>query len=307
MTILVTGAAGLLGRVATRLLIERGETVIAGDLVRPDLGNLDVAWAQLDVTDLRKVFSLCEAQKVTRVLHLSGLVSTRAYNAPYETLEVNVMGLANLLEAARIFAMERLVYASSVALYGLGSHYQGPVDEDAPYLAMHLYGATKIMNEGTAKQYGRLYGVNATGLRPQISFGKDKQDGGAGIFNEFIRACATDKPSEWRRIFKEGTKIRPIYAEDAGGAFVHALLGPPLPSPVYNIGGQDNLTEDEWVSRVLVLTGSEALPAVPAGPQFDLDTPDIDCSRFVAESGFQHRFTLDEALQDIITHHRNAS
>lgn len=304
MTIIVTGAAGLLGRVATRLLIERGETVIATDLIRPDLGELDVQWERLDVTDMRQVMSLCEAHGAKRLLHLSGLVSTRAFNAPYETLQVNVMGLANLLEAARIFHMDRLVYASSVALYGLGSQYDRPVDEDDPYLAMHLYGATKIMNEGTARQYARLYGVDAIGLRPQISFGKDKQDGGAGIFNELIRACSIGKPSEWRRIFKPDTMIRPIYAEDAGGAFVHALLGPSLPSPVYNIGGSDSVTEDEWVRRVAALTNNTGMHAVSAGPQFNLDTPDIDCSRFLRESGFSHRFNLDEALQDIIAYHR---
>lgn len=307
MTILVTGAAGLLGRVATRLLIEGGESIVAGDLVRPTLGSLDIPWERLDVTDLRQVTSLCESYGVRRVLHLSGLVSTRAYNAPYETLEVNVMGLANVLEVARIFHMKRVVYASSVALYGLGSQYDHPVNEDDPYFAMHLYGATKIMNEGTAKQYARLYGIDAIGLRPQISFGKDKQDGGAGIFNELIRACSVDVPTEWRRIFKPGTKIRPIYAEDAGGAFVHALLGPSLPSPVYNIGGSDSVTEDEWVSRVAVLTKNGGLKPVSAGPQFNLDTPDIDCSRFLRESGFRHRFNLDEALQEIIAHHRGTA
>lgn len=306
MTILVTGAAGLLGRVATRLLVERGEPVIATDLVKPNLGALDVAWERLDVTDLRQVFSVCAAHRVRRILHLSGLVSTRAYNAPYETLQVNVMGLANMLEAARILQLDRVVYASSAALYGLGSQYDRPVTEDDPYLAMHLYGATKIMNEGTANQYARLYGLDVIGLRPQICFGKDPQDGGAGIFNEFIRACSVGKVTQWRRIFLPGTKIRPIYAEDTAGAFVHALLGPSLPSSIYNVGGIDCVTEEEWVQRVGALTGNLDLEPVSAGPQFNLDTPDIDCSRFPRDSGFQHRFDLDAAFKDIIASHRGS-
>jgi len=161
------------------------------------------------------------------------------------------MGLANLPEAARAHGLERIVYASSVALFGPGTMYREPVTEDAPYFSTNLYGATKAMNEATARHYAKLYAIDALGLRPHFSFGPGRYDGAAGQFSSLIKACSAGSVSRWNRVFKPGTLLAPLHADDMAGAFVHALYCPRLPDSIYNVGGHYSFPRTRWCRRLV--------------------------------------------------------
>lgn len=297
MNILVTGAGGLLGRASVAILARASHKVVSFDIALPKETLPGVTYVSGDITQFREFIATCIAHKVERVLHLAALVHHHTHRNPYGALQINVMGLGNVLEAARILNFQQIVYASSVALYGPQKLYTKPVTEADPYLPATLYGATKAMNEATAAHYKTLFGISSVGLRPHFSFGPGRYDGAAGQFSSLIKACALGEEAIWHRVFTPKTVLAPMHADDMAAAFAYAVSGKPLPEPVYNVGGQEALTEEQMVRVVGKVSGNDKLDSVSAGGEYNLDSPEIDCSRFREQSGFRQNFDFEGAVR----------
>lgn len=170
MTTLVTGA-GLIGRLTAEALAARGEPVVCVD-VRRAAPIAGVTMEECDITHRIALHDVLERHGVRRVVHTAAVLSTGLRASPLAGIEVNVMGLANLLEAARLSRLGRIVFASSstVAYSTFGDAHTGGVVEDVPLRLVsqrpgNLYAATKIANEHIALLYHDLYGVDVVALR----------------------------------------------------------------------------------------------------------------------------------------------
>ena len=167
MTSLVTGGNGFIGQALVRELLERGEEVVVFDAQdrAEQLDSLDkkVMFVQGDLAELSDVSSVVKQYRPQTIFHLGAMISLAAEAAPQRAFWVNLGGTFNLLEAVRLFDVETLVYASTVAVYGEG--VESPVADDAPQLPSSVYGATKVASERWAEQHHRLYGTNVRGIR----------------------------------------------------------------------------------------------------------------------------------------------
>jgi nucleoside-diphosphate-sugar epimerase len=101
----------------------------------------------------------------TRVINLSYLLGSD--HAPHMAMRLNVLGMDNCFEAARLCGVQRVVYASSVAVNGQQHQYgERLVSEDDPTYGNNQYAMHKIFNEWQVRDYIDKYGMSITGVRP---------------------------------------------------------------------------------------------------------------------------------------------
>jgi UDP-glucose 4-epimerase len=169
--VLITGGAGLIGSHIADLLIREGNerVVVLDNFVRGRRENL--AWAQrhgrlrIVQGDIRDRAVLAEVMRgVDVVFHQAAIRITQCAEEPRLALEVLAEGTFNVLEAAVLAGVQKVVAASSASVYGAATSY--PTAEDHhPYLNRTLYGAAKAFNEGLLRSFHDMYGLNYVALR----------------------------------------------------------------------------------------------------------------------------------------------
>src|SRR3954451_8536515 len=158
-TYFITGAQGCIGSWVVKALVERGDLPVVFDrsdettrleaIIEPaDLQR--VRFIAGDVTDISALRAALESSSARRVIHLAGLQVPACKADPVAGAFVNVVGTLNLFEAARTAGVERVVYASSAAVFGMGED-DGPLKEDAATEPLTHYGVFKRTNEGNAR------------------------------------------------------------------------------------------------------------------------------------------------------------
>jgi len=227
-TFLVTGAMGCIGAWVLRNLANEDVTIVAADLatdpVRPRLlmspAELErITFVQLDITDPTAVQRMVEQYQVTHIIHLAALQVPFCKANPVLGAQVNVVGTANIFEAARHFPVRGLAYASSVAVLGPADYYpQRPVADDVPLLPKTLYGVYKQANEQAARVYWQDWQVSSVGLRPFIVYGVGRDQGLTSDPAKAILAAAAGRPFQ----IKFDGLVGLQYASDVARMFIGA-------------------------------------------------------------------------------------
>src|SRR5262245_52204662 len=149
LAVLITGGAGYVGRWLARELAGRGQAVVALDLRPPDESPPPLPpgarFALLDVTDRDGLLAELDRQPVAAIVHLAGLVTMACEQDPAAAMRVNVGGTGNVLEAARLAGVPRVVFASTLSVFG--PDVPRLITEDTPALPETWYGQSKLMAE----------------------------------------------------------------------------------------------------------------------------------------------------------------
>ncbi len=237
MTTLVLGGTGFIGRRAVRRLAERGERVAVMD-VNPRAVSFDefgdlVSVMFGDITEFEDVVKAVLASKPDRIMNLAYLLGS-GDDTPHFTMKLNVLGMDNCFEAARVCGVNRVVYASSVAVSGQQSAFGDRlVDEDDPMHGTSQYAMHKRFNEFQAQQFNSVYGMSITGIRPANVTGPDKVRGST----DHVQCVTLPASGEPVRFPKSGFMRLPVHVEDVAEAFVRVTLADSSHHPVYNTGG----------------------------------------------------------------------
>lgn len=204
MTVLVTGAAGRIGRHVTRILVGRGDAVRA--LCLPD--DPGRAWlaaqpgVEVVTGRLEDPASLLPAVRGVRaVIHLAAALTSRG-GIDDEFFAANAAGTYHLLAALRDTAipLDRFVYISSDAVYwGGGAPAFSPVDETHPRVPASVYGATKVAAEELARTFGRAYGLPVTIVRPSATADADELIDPDGVFGSRMWVASAVRRIETHR------------------------------------------------------------------------------------------------------------
>jgi UDP-glucuronate 4-epimerase len=178
MRILVTGAAGFIGSTTAHRLLDRGDDVVGVDNLN-DYYDVTLKQARLnrlrerdgfhfhkvDIADKQAFDSAYKAAKPDRIVHLAAQAGVRySLESPYAYIEANVTGFLNVLEAARHFGSQHLVYASTSSVYGAHTNMPFSIHDGVDH-PVSLYAATKKSNELMAHTYSHLFQLPCTGLR----------------------------------------------------------------------------------------------------------------------------------------------
>jgi UDP-glucuronate 4-epimerase len=307
--ILVTGAAGFIGAHVAAQLRSRGHDVVGCDnfndyydpalkraRVTELLAPVGVPCEAVDIADAAALDRLFDRHRPSHVVHLAAQAGVRySISNPRAYVESNLVGFANVLEAARAGAVEHLVYASSSSVYGVCT--QAPFHEeqrtDQP---VSLYAATKKANEVMAHAYGQVHGMRCTGLRFFTVYGPWGRPDMA--YFSFARKLVA---GEALPIFADGLLQRDFtYIDDIAEGVVRMVLtsrrsGDPS-AEIYNIGNHQPVTVLAFVDTLASLLGVK--PRLDFLPMQAGDVPmtcaDVDKLR--SRVGFEPATPLQEGL-----------
>jgi nucleoside-diphosphate-sugar epimerase len=237
MSILVIGATGFIGPRLIRKLVARGETVIGMDLNpgAAPFGDVPIAAPVLrgDVTQFEDVMRTVLDVKPERLINLAYGLGAGEGN-PHQVMRLDILGMDNCFEAARLGGVRRVVYASSIAVSGQQSHFgERLVNEDDPTYGTSQYAMHKIFNEFQARKYIKNYGMSITGVRPANVTGPDKVRGSTDhvqIMTEAARGRPVHLPHR-------GLMRLLIHVEDIAEVFARVLLCDAPRYALYNSGG----------------------------------------------------------------------
>jgi nucleoside-diphosphate-sugar epimerase len=285
-TILLTGAAGLIGRAVHRMLRERSDTVIAIDRI----GGEDIA--ACDLTEVHRLHQL--AREATAVIHCGAISGPMvARDNPHLIVQSNVVGTANILELARVLKMRRVVSCSSVSAYGHTPAGLDLVPEDVPLRPTSVYGASKAAGEHLLDGYAIQHGVDGVSIRPAWVYGPGRTTDCA------VRTMILDAQAGRRTDFPFGRDFfrQYVHVDDVAAALVLALDAEKLPRRSYTITGGSYVTLSEvaaTVKRVLpqadITMGAGPDPIDDLQARFDISTAERDL-------GYRPRISLEDGIR----------
>lgn len=221
--ILVTGAGGQIGTVLVKTLRDQlGESqVIASDIKELD----DPNFVQLNVTNAQQMNELVKNKAITQVYHLASILSATGELKPRFTWDVNMMGLLNVLEAARIFGLDKVYAPSSIAVYGSKTPIEN-TPQDTVLNPSTVYGITKVAGEMWSDYYFQRYGVDVRSLRYPGLISYEAMPGGGTTdyaVDIFYKAV---QDGTFTCFLEEDTQLPMMYMPDAIRATLELMEAP---------------------------------------------------------------------------------
>ena len=254
MRVLVTGAAGFIGRWVVGELLARGHEVRPIDnLVAGDISALDAFAAHpglmpFEEGDVRDA-AACRRWMagVDAVAHLAASISVQeSIDDPGSTFENDVVGTFNVLEAARA-AGARMLFMSTCMVYARAD--MNGIDEDHPTKPASPYAAAKLSGEALTLSYHHACGLPTTVVRPFNTYGPFQRSvGEGGVVAIFTRRSIL---GEDLRIFGDGTQTRDLlYVEDCARFVVAALTSERATGRILNAGTGHDVSVNELAALI---------------------------------------------------------
>ena len=298
MSVFVIGGTGFIGHRLVRLLAQRGQIVTSMD-INPGAHSFSDLGAKVksvrgDVTQFDDVMAAMSAAKPERVVNLSYFIGSD--HAPHVAMKLNILGMDNCFEAARLLGVRHTMYASSLAVNGKQSHYGNrPVTEVDRVNGEYQYAKHKIINEWQAQDYTEKSGMLITGIRPANVTGPDKVRGSVDHVNIII------EPARGNSIafpFKDAMRC-PIHVDDIAEVFARVLLTEKPAHRIYNSGGVSvSLGEIAEIVRAY-LPDAKIGFGKESGGRDASGNHLIDNARLMSEFGVQYRPYRERVLQII--------
>ncbi|MCW2278833.1 NAD-dependent epimerase/dehydratase family protein [Heliophilum fasciatum] len=300
MHVLVTGGAGFIGSHVVDTLIQRGHTVtVLDDLSTGKRQNVHPQ-ARLIIGDVCQTdwqAPLTEQDNPPEaVIHLAAQVDVQtSLRDPGRDAQVNIIGTLQMLEFCRRQGIQRLVLASSAAVYGEPQRL--PIDEEHPVAPMNFYGISKHTPEHYLAVYRQLHGIEGIALRFANVFGPRQDATGEGgvvaIFADHLRRHQAPV------IFGDGEQTRDfVFVGDVAAAVIQAMEAPAsqLRHHIYNVSTGVPLTVNQLYQTMQDIQGSK-LPVNygPARPG-DIQHSYLDSTRIYNDLDWRPRITLADGL-----------
>lgn len=237
--ILVTGGAGFIGSHTVPTLIERNyDVTVLDNLTTGKLENLKNVNQSQNFTfiqgDIRNQTQLLRATKnIKAVVHLAAQIDiAKSVENPTETHEINATGTLNLLQAAAANNVEKIIFASSTAVYGDAQKL--PITEDAPLKPLSPYAASKVAGEAYCSAYANCYNLNTVSLRFFNVYGKGNENNPySGVITKFIQKALKN---EAVTIEGNGEQTRDfIHVSDTTEAICLALEHKTAKTGIFNV------------------------------------------------------------------------
>lgn len=238
MSILVIGGMGFIGARITKSLVEMGEKVVVVGR-RPTLHRLrDVAdkvrVIQGDKAHIDQIFDWIRAYNVKKIVDASSDLEVDCEEAPFTASKLNITGTLNVFEASRITGIRRVIWASSLAIYGDKKRAKGvPQDEDALNDPVTVYGAIKSYGEFMARVYNAKWGMDVVGLRPSSIYGPLRTSGVTTWLTDMVKNPLNGQPVDILAGPDETSNF--CFVDDCADAFVRCCQyeGDRLPHAIY--------------------------------------------------------------------------
>lgn len=319
MAVLITGA-GLLGAQVAARFVARNETPVLYEVAydsRYLSATVDTSKVKMvvgDVLDLPLLLDTIQREKIDRIIHTASLLDSAVRARPFSGVRTNVLGILNVLEAAKLMGLKRVIFTSSVMVQSgaKDSAVDGVYVEDFTMkclsnMPISIYGCTKLMAEYLGLHYHKSYGVDFAALRV------------CGLFGPWF-GTASGRPSRFVDMFVKNAAFgKPViiddqidtyqgvqnfvYSKDVANACVLACLTDnELKSRVYNVSGDRTHSFQEVLDITnRVFPGVEVKVKEMSGVGWGNMPANwyyYDISKARSEFGYEPEYDLERAFRD---------
>ena len=243
--VVVTGGRGFIGGHLVRALEKMGNAV---KIVEVD----DGAGGILDFELLMRKFMGAKL-----VFHLGATSGNLYFNYPPLGIKTNCKGTWNVLEAARLAGVRRVLFASTSSLYAfspLPHKEEHPVADD-----INLYALTKRFGEATCQMFWRKYGLETVILRLASIYGTEEEKKG-NVMNPIHQFIDCMMRGEQPVLFQGGKQTRDLtFVDDVVSAFIHASMSVP-PGEIYNVSTGQETSFNDVVDAINKVLGKNIKP-----------------------------------------------
>lgn len=300
MSILVFGGTGSIGTGIVAELCREGETVAVAARRRPEDGPLaDLAGAYTfhpgDITEPAYIKKTVADSKPSYIIHLAAMLIGGCEQDPARAHAVNVAATMDILQAAAAAKVERVVFASTIAVYGGGD---GPFEESMNPGARSVYGASKYFCEIAGNRFAKQNGMSFVSLRYSGVIGPAEVKGeGMAAARDRIKRTVDGNDVEIS-FFSGEERTQYTYIDDAVGATLAALRHPNPKYPVYNLAGPDEncISYKDYhrlIKKLVPSSGNVKFTgrAMRGGGRMMTE-------RLREDLGFTPHYTVEQALRD---------
>ncbi len=309
-SVLVTGATGFIGSHLVRQLLMKGERVIASNISGSSRHLEDlrdqVEIARADIGCFTDVLRLVETHQPTTIYHIGAMLAPACDDNPQAGIQANAMGTYYILEAARLFGVRQLIFASSMSVFS-GAYSTEPTIHDFSVTRPDfVYGAAKLFSENMGLFYKRKHGLDYRGIRlPNVIGPGAETRGFLEFFNKTIAESAKGKP--YTVYVGPQTRIPVVHIQDAARAFIELAAAPlaQIETTNYIILGPTPLpTHGDLVAAVRA-----RLPAAKIHYQINESVQkliDTVCARPYEDAfarkewGWKHHYGLEEMVDSFL-------
>jgi nucleoside-diphosphate-sugar epimerase len=298
--VLITGGTGFIGSHVARALLDHGRRVCLADIrdLSPEakfvLGNhaAKVAVEHASIDNWPRLVEVVKQRRPSQIVHIGGIVDPLfLFKNPTTALRVNVEGTVNVLECARLFDVERVVYFSSIGVLP-AIQYQ-PIDAAHPIIlpkegpASGAYGAAKVSGEAFCFAYHQAFGLDFRTIRPSAAYGFGMQWHSANYMKQFVEPAVR---GEKVRLPSGGPLPRDYtHVRDIASLTVAVLDAPADADRVfYAATGQPLVTAAEAAHLVMELV-----------PGADLEIADVLSAEDQVEIGFRGVLSIENARRQL--------
>jgi UDP-glucose 4-epimerase len=305
--ILVTGGCGLIGSTTIDQILREykpAKIVILDNLVRGSLDNVSSALADKRVTlvrgDIRDAELVRETMRgMDAVIHMAALRITACAADPREAFDTMCAGSFNVVDAARLEGVKKVIAASSASIYGLAEKF--PTSEDHhPYNDETWYGASKTMLEGLLRSYRSMYKLPYVALRYFNVYGP-RMDIHGKYTEVLIRWMERIEAGQAPIIFGDGlTTMDFVYIDDVARANVRALASD-VSGEVFNVARGEETSLRGLAEALLKTMGSDQ--SLEFGPERSVNPVSrrlADISKAERMLGFRAKVSLEEGLGRLV-------
>lgn len=306
--VFVTGATGLVGGWLVRRLLEARADVVClvrdwvpqSELVRGGLLE-QVKTVRGDVRERELLERTLGEYEIDTVIHLAAqTIVTIANRNPVSTLETNIQGTWNLLEACRRSpTVKQIVLASSDKAYG--DHESLPYEEDAPLQGTHPYDVSKSCADLIGQAYAVTYNLPVAITRCGNFYG-----GGDLNWNRIVPGTIRSVLRGQRPVIRsDGQYVRDYFYVEEGAA-AYTLLAerlaadPNLAGRAFNFSNETQVTVLELVNKILALMKSKLEPEIRNEATNEIRHQYLSAARARDQLKWQPLFTLEQGLQRTI-------
>ena len=317
-TALITGLTGFVGSHLAEYLLAAQKQVAVHGLLRwrsprdHIIGIQDQLGLHFgDLRDLGSLIRVFGTVKPDYIFHLAAqsFVPT-SFNAPADTMDCNVIGTTNLLEAVRITGIDPVIHiCSSSEVYGQVTEDDLPITEDCPLRPVSPYAVSKVGEDMVAYMYYEAYGIKT--IRSRMFTHSGPRRGSVFVDSAFCYQLAKIEAGRQDPVVKVGNldSVRTFAdVRDTVRAYWD-LVTKGVPGEVYNIGGEETMTIREMLGKLLTLSKMQDDISVQVDPSLlrpkDVTLQIPSPKKFKDRTGWEPRIPYDQCLRDMLDYWRD--
>jgi GDP-4-dehydro-6-deoxy-D-mannose reductase len=303
-TALIFGISGFVGKYLAQELMTHGYTVYGSDAVG-NLPALGIGFTMVDLLDTQKIADLIANVKPDAVINLAAISSVgQSWKMPQTTMQVNVIGALNILEAIRVWNLKvKLLFIGSSEEYAESSN---PINEKSPLDTNNPYGISKMTLEKFVDLYRNRYGMKVYYVRAFNHTGIGQRD--TFVIPNWCKQVAAISNSGKPGVLTVGNlsvKRDFSHVKDVVRAY-RMILESDDCEKVYNVGSGQALALKELVGYIISLSDQPVMVEIDQTLIRPVDTPVICCdhSLISQQLGWKPEFSVFDAVNEMVAFYK---